>query len=252
MKTSMKVVVPKRLAVVLLALGLVSGIVHAEQSDAEKAGFTITPEMHAAMNMPGSETPKAWLGNAIQYNYQTDALSIEVGRRYRLPEARNKCAAGDADSCATARGIEKWLSWAKVASTSAFEGCDRKPCDRIPADFIPPALKGKFWVLHAWAAWCPYCRLDHLRLVELSADRHMRLVSLVYQDTEDAAAQYLAGHGNPYTGGSIHVSRQVLNSLDLHSIPATFVISPEGNVLQRFQGTLGGEGQKALEKYSVK
>ena len=79
---------PNKFFVILLVLCLVSTIARAEQSDAEKAGFTITPEMRAAMNMRGSETPKAWLGNAIQYNYQADALSLEVGQKYHLPEAR--------------------------------------------------------------------------------------------------------------------------------------------------------------------
>lgn len=251
LKTQLKTP-PNKFVVILSVLCLVSTIARAEQSDAEKAGFTITPEMRAAMNMRGSETPKAWLGNAIQYNYQADELSLEVGQKYHLPEARKLCSAGDPDSCATARNIEKWLSWAKSTSAFAAEECDRTPCDRVPNDLIPSALRGKLWVLHAWASWCPYCRLDHMRLVEIGPDRHMKIVSLLYQDTEDAAARYLADHGNPYNDGSIRVSREILKSLDLRSVPATFVISPGGNILRRFQGTLGGRGQEALEKYSNK
>jgi hypothetical protein len=71
----------------------------------------------------------------------------------------------------------------------------------------------------------------------------------VYQDTEAAAARYLAGYGNPYTGGSLGVSQNILSSLKLRKVPATYVINPEGNVQERFQGTLGDSGQKALEKY---
>lgn len=244
----MKVAIPNWL-VVALVLCLVSFFSSAGQSAAEKAGFSITPELRAAMNMPGAETPKAWLGNAIQYDYQTDPANIDVGQKYRLPEARRRCAKGDIDSCATARDIEKWLSWAKSASLRVSPACDRTPCGHVPDNLVPAALKGKYWVLHAWASWCPYCRLDHQRFVEIGADRQLSLVSLVHQDTEAAAARYLAKNGNPYAGGSIHVSSEIQSSLDLHRVPATYVINPDGNIQERFQGSLTDNEQKALEKY---
>lgn len=239
---------PEFIRLSLLAC-LLLPLAHAEPSDAERAGFAITPDMRQAMNAQGAETPKAWLGNAIQYNYQTDPLNLEVGEKYRLPEARTRCAAGEADACATASSIEKWLSWAKSNPLHMAGVCDRSPCAHFPDNLVPAALRGKTWALHAWASWCPYCRLDHLRLMQINAGRQMQLVSLVYQDSEADAAKYLAGRGNPFTGGSVRVSREILEALDLHGIPATFVIGPEGNVLQRFQGTLGDKGQAALEKY---
>ncbi|MFY9329354.1 MAG: hypothetical protein WAO76_15265 [Georgfuchsia sp.] len=79
--------------------------------------------------------------------------------------------------------------------------------------------------------------------------RLRKLVSLLYQDTEAAAAEYLADHGNPYSGGNIPVSGEIPERLDIHGVPATFVVSPEGNILQRFQGTLGSNGQEALSKF---
>jgi hypothetical protein len=247
----MSLVRPTWLVVIVLTTSLLNNTARAEQTDAQRAGFKITEEMRAAMDSRGVESPKAWLGNAILYNYQLDPQSIEVGQKYRLPEARKSCAAGNRDSCATARDIEKWLLWAKSAAMHVREKCDRTPCAHIPGNLIPTGLKGKVWILHAWASWCPYCGLDHLRLAEINAGRHVLLVSMVYQDTETAAAQYLKTHGNPYTGGSIHVSKDILDNLELHSIPATFVIGSEGNVLRRFYGTLDGDGQKALEEYSL-
>jgi len=224
---------------IVLTTSLLNTAARAEQTDAQRAGFTITAEMRAAMNSRGVETPKAWLGNAILYNYQFDPLSIEVGKKYRLPEARNSCAAGNLDSCMTAGEIERWLFWAKSAAARVHEKCDRTPCTHLADNLIPPGLKGKAWILHAWAAWCSYCGLDHLRLVELYANRQVILVSMAYQDTETAVAQYLNAHRNPYSGGSIRVSRDILDNLEIHSVPATFVISSEGNVLRRFYGTLG-------------
>ena len=221
----------------------------AAKIDAENSGLKITPEMRAAMAAPGQETPAAWLGNAIQYNYQNDPLSIEVGQRYRLPDARRLCAAGDQDSCRTARAIEQWLAWARSAPRQLRVACDRTPCAHIPDALVPAALKGKSWVLHAWASWCPYCRIDHLQLLEISAAEKLKLVSLVYKDSTSDAADYLAERGNPYGGGSIVSSTEILNALDLHGVPATFVIGADGNVVQRFQGTMSRSGLDALNKY---
>ena len=77
----------------------------------------------------------------------------------------------------------------------------------------------------------------------------MKLVSLVYQDSEREAASFLADHGNPYGGGNISTSRTILNVLDLHAIPATYVIGADGNVVKRFQGTLGDSNVNELGKY---
>ena len=233
---------------VIFSLCLFSSVACAAKSDAENAGFKVTPEMRAAMSAPGQETPKAWLGNAIQYNYQNDPLSIQVGQTYRLPEARKRCAAGDKDSCTTAHGIEQWLAWARSAPKHA--ACDSTPCAHVPDALVPAALKGKPWVLHAWASWCPYCSIDHTQITEISSGKKQKFVSLVYKDTQSAAASYLAEHGNPYAGGSISGSADILNALDLHAVPATFLIGTDGNVVQRFQGTLSSTAQDAVEKYS--
>src|SRR5690606_6119539 len=64
--------------------------------------------------------------------------------------------------------------------------------------FTPAQMKGKVWLLNAWASWCTSCRLEHPVLLDLARQGVVSIIGFNYQDQREAGAKWLAKHGDPY------------------------------------------------------
>ena len=58
---------------------------------------------------------------------------------------------------------------------------------------------GEVTVVNFWASWCPPCRAEHPKLLELQAEG-VRIVGVNYKDRQDDAAGYLTEDGSPFVG----------------------------------------------------
>ena len=59
-------------------------------------------------------------------------------------------------------------------------------------------FKGEVTVLNVWASWCVPCRDEAPLLMNLAADRRIRVAGINYKDQPDNARRFLGRYGNPF------------------------------------------------------
>ncbi len=99
--------------------------------------------------------------------------------------------------------------------------------------------RGKIVLLHFWATWCPYCRAEISKLVEIALGRAGSDVQ-VLAVSEDERVQdlqaFLQQYQLPYPViPDPHGSLAELYRVD--GVPVTYLIAPDGRIAQVFHGS---------------
>lgn len=98
-------------------------------------------------------------------------------------------------------------------------------------------------LVNFFASWCAPCRVEHPKLVELSAEG-VPLYGVNYKDTTAKALSFLGELGNPYAAlGADETGRMGLD-WGVYGVPETFVLDGAGQIVHRFAGPLT---ERALE-----
>lgn len=94
------------------------------------------------------------------------------------------------------------------------------------------SLRGAPVVVNFWASWCTPCLEEHPLLMEL-ARSGVRIIGINYKDDPQAAAQWLARHGNPF--GTVALDPDGRAGLDwgVYGVPETFVLDATGTILYK-------------------
>jgi cytochrome c biogenesis protein CcmG/thiol:disulfide interchange protein DsbE len=102
-------------------------------------------------------------------------------------------------------------------------------------------LAGRPWVLNVWATWCVACREEHPTLLEIARASQVTIVGLDWRDQDEAAQQWLAELGNPYS--VVAVDREGRTAIDfgVYGAPETFFIDAAGRVQYRHVGAMTAE-----------
>nr|WP_254655230.1 DsbE family thiol:disulfide interchange protein [Roseobacter sp. GAI101] len=98
---------------------------------------------------------------------------------------------------------------------------------------------GETTLVNFWASWCPPCRAEHPKLLEMQADG-IAIIGVNFKDTERAATSYLTGDGNPFKGIAFDPQGRTAIDWGVTAPPETFIIDGDGTVLFRFAGPLVG------------
>ncbi|MEM7566941.1 MAG: DsbE family thiol:disulfide interchange protein [Pseudomonadota bacterium] len=93
-------------------------------------------------------------------------------------------------------------------------------------------------LVNVFASWCFPCRVEHPVLVRMVDQHGIRLFGLNYKDAPEAARDWLAEVGNPYTAVGSDVSGRAGIEWGVVGVPETFVINAEGTVLMRHVGPI--------------
>jgi len=109
--------------------------------------------------------------------------------------------------------------------------------------------RGRWVVLNFFAEWCVPCREEHPELVAFDAAHRAEgdavLVSATFDDTADSAREFFEQNG-----GSWPVIDDPENSIGVAygvaQVPETFVIAPNGTVVQRYAGKVTRAGLDEL------
>ena len=94
-------------------------------------------------------------------------------------------------------------------------------------------------LVNFWASWCPPCRAEHPKLLELS-EQGVQIIGVNFNDNEDNASLYLKESGNPFTSVAFDPSGKTAIDWGVTAPPETFIINSEGVVIFRFAGPLVG------------
>lgn len=124
----------------------------------------------------------------------------------------------------------------------AFELPDLADPSRIVrfADF-----RGRWTLVNVWGTWCVECRVEHPVLLDLSRQGKVEIVGLNFKDDPQAARDWLAELGNPYT--VVAMDQQGSSALDwgVYGAPETFLVNPEGIIVEKIVGVVTPENWAA-------
>jgi cytochrome c biogenesis protein CcmG/thiol:disulfide interchange protein DsbE len=97
--------------------------------------------------------------------------------------------------------------------------------------------EGRWYLINVWASWCDTCLNEHPFLMDL-ARQGITIYGVNNNDAAPAAKKWLATYGNPYTEVLWDARAVVSVSLGVTSVPATFLIDPQGVIRCRVTGPL--------------
>lgn len=98
--------------------------------------------------------------------------------------------------------------------------------------------RGEVTLVNFWASWCPPCRAEHPKLLELSKD--MPIIGINLKDNDSTATKYLTEDGNPFVAIASDPKGRTAIDWGVTAPPETFILDADGTVLYRFAGPLVG------------
>lgn len=111
--------------------------------------------------------------------------------------------------------------------------------------FRSDEMRGKVWLLNAWASWCAACQDEHQLLLRLSRSGIVPIYGLDYKDERPNALAWLEELGNPYTLSFSDTDGRVAIDYGIYGVPETFLIDRDGVVRYKHTGPITEE---ALQK----
>ena len=105
----------------------------------------------------------------------------------------------------------------------------------LPSEITRPNIK----LVNFWASWCPPCRAEHPKLLELS-EQGIQIIGINFNDKEKNAKSYLLESGNPFSSIAFDPSGKTAIDWGVTAPPETFILNSQGIVIFRFAGPLIG------------
>jgi thiol-disulfide isomerase/thioredoxin len=108
------------------------------------------------------------------------------------------------------------------------------------------ATDGRPVLLNLWATWCPPCRAE-MPLLQEASERHpeVRFVGIAIDDSEDEVTAFTSEVGVDYVIG-LDDEDVVRDAYPVLGMPATFLIDPEGSIVDSHIGILTEESLEAM------
>ncbi len=107
----------------------------------------------------------------------------------------------------------------------------------LDGEFFDSQEVDGFLVVNFFATWCVGCIVEHPELVKTEAwgrDNDLQIVAAVFDgDNPNDVADFFAENGG---GWPILNDPAISNNYAVGRIPETFIVGPNGIVLERFQG----------------
>jgi cytochrome c biogenesis protein CcmG/thiol:disulfide interchange protein DsbE len=127
---------------------------------------------------------------------------------------------------------------------STFIGKPAPPMTEIALEGYPAAqpedfARGTVTLVNFWASWCPPCRAEHPRLLQMAKDG-IPIIGVNFNDRAADARSYLEDDGNPFVAVPFDPEGRSAFDWGVSAPPETFILGPDGTVLFRFIGPLIG------------
>ena len=98
---------------------------------------------------------------------------------------------------------------------------------------------GEVTLVNFWASWCPPCRAEHPKLLEMQASG-IPIIGVNFKDLARDASSYLNDDGNPFAAVAFDERGRTAIEWGVTAPPETFILDKDGVVLFRFAGPLIG------------
>ncbi|WP_252737866.1 DsbE family thiol:disulfide interchange protein [Citreicella sp. C3M06] len=141
----------------------------------------------------------------------------------------------------------------------AYLGMQRGDTTTLPSTFIgrqAPALpeqtlegfasvsdadlrSGEVTVVNFWASWCPPCRAEHPRLLELQAEG-VRVIGVNFKDQTSTATRYLTEERSPFIGVPFDPQGRAAIDWGVTGPPESFIVGGDGTILFKLVGPMAG------------
>ena len=99
--------------------------------------------------------------------------------------------------------------------------------------------RGEVTLVNFWASWCPPCRAEHPKLLEL-AGQGIPIIGVNFNDRANDAIAYLTEADNPFVAVPFDENGRSAFDWGVSAPPETFILDGDGVVLYRFIGPLVG------------
>lgn len=107
--------------------------------------------------------------------------------------------------------------------------------------FSPNDMRGKVWLLNAWASWCVACEAEHPILMEMARMNIVPIYGLDYKDKRDAALAVLERRGDPYVLAVSDFQGRTGIDYGVYGVPETYVIDKQGVIRYKQIGPITSE-----------
>ena len=109
-------------------------------------------------------------------------------------------------------------------------------------------FKGEVTVVNVWASWCVPCREEAPLLMNLAADRRLRVAGINYKDEPDNERRFLGRYGNTFAAIVIDRNGRTAIEWGVYGVPETFVVGRDGHIAYKLIGPITSDNlDKALK-----
>jgi cytochrome c biogenesis protein CcmG/thiol:disulfide interchange protein DsbE len=106
-------------------------------------------------------------------------------------------------------------------------------------------LKGQWYVLNYWGAWCDSCRIEHPLLLQAQHEGRVQIIGVDWvagvQDENAAALEMLSQQGNPYSQVVTDRDGRTAVDLGIAQAPESLLVNPQGIIVYKEPGIITSE-----------
>jgi len=145
---------------------------------------------------------------------------------------------------------------APAITLAQLEGLQRDG-QPVPAFGNADLAGGRATLVNVFASWCAPCRVEHpvlMGLAETDAVRQgkVALVGMNYKDEAENARRFLGALGNPFSAVGVDRAGRAAIEWGVYGVPETFVIGPDGRILEKHVGPLDQQAAAKLLQRALK